>query len=631
MDGGSLLRRSCFLAVALASLASSLRAGPVVHCSQTGARINCRIDQPTVTQERTDYQAIVFQPGDRLFVQAGGCAQSGGVGSTWHRYVNPSGGNTDRLYHGTISIPGVTGPSLVRIQGWVNKWIQLPATLPPGDRFLVLGFEDDHYGDNGYNDHDDGPDGQCGGVDGGPAWVTIAIDRGGVRPTGSPAPFDLLATDFDPIGFPSNPHWGFEQQNPGGHPDPSALCAGFPYVDPSDPSRGVGLGNPACTTQSPSVNAPAWGFNDWLCSSAATDGHLHGHLNWWAVAVNGSIQWDDHTDWTQKGDDDYNFKLKPNAATALTTSNPETIGLEFDSDETVDTIDQGWWNEFHQAVDSNGGKSGGPAGSMIDGHQAVVVGLLGLDSEHGAYSELHPVYGLAIQLDGSPNDDTWSLLARNWGDEGFCSQGTLELPITAISFFLPKPGATGGSADLSQLFSNKDNKTVSVLTRQGGAVVTVELGEPSERTLVQGKIHIAWTFAGSAPIPATFVAPAVVAAERERAARGAVFHGAATGIALANPEKRLSSLVEALPENKKAVYLNEVRGHAPAVSRAHSVSLGAAPAIHVAVPLRARLVPNPEKAARDKQRAAALCRAYGGRIPNAPATLCVSAPVGPPR
>jgi hypothetical protein len=60
---------------------------------------------PTVTQKETEYSGIVLQAGDIIHVEAGGCVQTGGRGLTTKRYVNPSGENADRLYHGLISIP----------------------------------------------------------------------------------------------------------------------------------------------------------------------------------------------------------------------------------------------------------------------------------------------------------------------------------------------------------------------------------------------------------------------------------------------------------------------------------------------------------------------------------------------
>src|SRR5947209_10590917 len=67
-----------------------------------------RIDQPIVTQALTQYPQILFHPGDTVTVDAGGCVQTGGIGPTWKRYVNPSGPDSDHLYHGLIMIPGAT-------------------------------------------------------------------------------------------------------------------------------------------------------------------------------------------------------------------------------------------------------------------------------------------------------------------------------------------------------------------------------------------------------------------------------------------------------------------------------------------------------------------------------------------
>ena len=103
-------------------------------------------------------------PGDTVAITAGGCVQSGGHGSTWHRYVNPSGGNTDRFYKGLITIPFATGV-LDPIAKYVGTTVTVSAGATPGSH-LQLGFTDDNYSDNGYYSHDDGPNDQCKGSDG---------------------------------------------------------------------------------------------------------------------------------------------------------------------------------------------------------------------------------------------------------------------------------------------------------------------------------------------------------------------------------------------------------------------------------------------------------------------------------
>ncbi len=143
-----------------------------------------RIETPNVKQKQTNYPQITFAPGDTVSIDAGGCVQTGGVGPTWKRYVNPSGPNAGHLYHGLISIPGVTN-GLVRIQDFgLNNVHQIPTTLPAGvsraNLFLQLGYEDDGYGDNGYYRHDNGTGDQCkNSVD---AFVIISIGHAGAAP-----------------------------------------------------------------------------------------------------------------------------------------------------------------------------------------------------------------------------------------------------------------------------------------------------------------------------------------------------------------------------------------------------------------------------------------------------------------
>ncbi|WP_218511798.1 hypothetical protein [Variovorax sp. dw_308] len=148
-------------------------AGPKVTCTNESASVRtCRIDQPEVAQSWTPYPSIVFRQGDRISFNAGGCVQTGGIGKTWKRYVNPSGPNSDRLYSGMVQISGVTPE--VRISDVLGKQLRLPISANGPDSVqLVLGYRDDDYGDNGYNAHDDGTEHQCKNI--GPAWVTIRI------------------------------------------------------------------------------------------------------------------------------------------------------------------------------------------------------------------------------------------------------------------------------------------------------------------------------------------------------------------------------------------------------------------------------------------------------------------------
>jgi hypothetical protein len=120
-----------------------------------------RVDEPDVNSRESTYPEIQFQPGDKVqIIDAGGCCQTGGVGNTWKRWVNPSGPNSEGLYHGLIKVPGM--PALARVQDISNQVLVVPNDYQ-GDPSLHLGYEDDDYSDNGYWGHDDGTEDQCKG------------------------------------------------------------------------------------------------------------------------------------------------------------------------------------------------------------------------------------------------------------------------------------------------------------------------------------------------------------------------------------------------------------------------------------------------------------------------------------
>jgi hypothetical protein len=111
-------------------------------CSSATLPINCTITESAATQPQTSYP-LSFLPGDHVTVTAGGCVQTGGNGLTWKRYVDPASDND--LYHGLITVPGATGV-LDELLNVVNRQFTVGGR---GDS-LVLSYQDDGYGDNGY-------------------------------------------------------------------------------------------------------------------------------------------------------------------------------------------------------------------------------------------------------------------------------------------------------------------------------------------------------------------------------------------------------------------------------------------------------------------------------------------------
>jgi cathepsin L len=154
---------------------------PIIH----------RIHPPIVDRKDVIYDGhnaspvIKFKPGDKLQIDVGGCVQTGGEGNTWKRYVKPSGPDSDRFYFGMILRPGEN--NLVPFRDIVtdqkdpthpDQWsfnYTVPNTITDQQSYLHVGYSDDHYEDNGYEDHDDGTEDQCRNV--GPAYIIITITR----------------------------------------------------------------------------------------------------------------------------------------------------------------------------------------------------------------------------------------------------------------------------------------------------------------------------------------------------------------------------------------------------------------------------------------------------------------------
>ena len=206
--------------------------------SNTSSQTVWRITQPNVKQPTTPYAQIKFAPGDSISIDAGGCVQTGGHGNTWKRYVDPSGANSDRLYHGQIWIPGINA-SLVRVKDFtafkVAKQIPspLPASLNPADLYLRLGYEDDGYSDNGYYSHDDGTEGQCkNSVN---AFVIVSVGHNG---TLAPNPGQFVG--IDPNNFRCQAAWAFHNFNTAELSNDSFNNAfNLSWYDYLDPTTGI--------------------------------------------------------------------------------------------------------------------------------------------------------------------------------------------------------------------------------------------------------------------------------------------------------------------------------------------------------------------------------------------------------
>lgn len=150
---------------------------------------------PNVRQPLTHYKNIRFRNGDEIIINACGCVQTGGTGKTWKRYLFPLGPNSEKYYHGVITTSG--GISISPPPGASKtQWPSLSPTITQplkvfridefiaaqgngfryeaiGEGYLILGYEDDDYSDNGYDRHDPGNPEQCQNTGGAGVSITI--------------------------------------------------------------------------------------------------------------------------------------------------------------------------------------------------------------------------------------------------------------------------------------------------------------------------------------------------------------------------------------------------------------------------------------------------------------------------
>jgi hypothetical protein len=500
-----------------------------------------RIDQPVVDRDHFEYQPIVFSPSDLVTVTADGCVQTAGSGSTWKKYVNPSGSNSgppNGFYFGSVLIKGAM------LQPVPLNNLTQPGVNPPTPIFvpsiqeypfasnidLTLTYADDDHNDdggNGYYDHDDGNNDQCANTDpnaplgsyGGPAWVNLHIVHNAANPFGNTPPqnWDLVPNGLDANALASNPDWGWQ------------VNGGFIT------NQGVYDAScfPNCTSQLTSTDSPDWGlFNSithflaGVCANHIISVPTGRHRNWFDVAYTGSVFWDSHSN-PIVGDDDYNMRLVTptlghtdpagtsffNGA-AIDNGDNFAVLLEFDSDETIDQFDQSlFWDVFHQTVDHQGDTA---AGNIINGHDAVVIGLAGADEEHDGHIEIHPVHAIAIRESdpSSPNlaHDTWAFFVRNWGDEGECSsqQHYLDANQIAIQLTPPTPMFTPKATLTSstQIFGTGTNGTHSFYSGPEGTFVIFNLPAGNQKGFAFGEVDLNWTGQAMA-LPGAFqMAPA---------------------------------------------------------------------------------------------------------------------------
>jgi hypothetical protein len=235
--------------------------------------------------------------------------------------------------------------------------------------------------------------------------------------------FDLmwdLVTGVDANSLPLGPVWRLQKASQR-LPDFKAFCgpAFSPLYGRTITNYAAFTAN--CSSQGPIMDLP---ISPIPCDFAPSK-VLAGHLNWGITTHQGLIYWSEYDNY----DGDFNFELaQPDhaAETALNNGTEYGIHLEFKGNETMANFRSPFWTGFYkEAMKSHHEADNVAVSDMVSGKRAVITGLLGVDGVHGGYTELHPVFSMAIEtqrqnVQGSV-DASWVFFLRNQGGEGCCS------------------------------------------------------------------------------------------------------------------------------------------------------------------------------------------------------------------
>lgn len=400
----------------------------------------------------------------------------------------------------------------------------------------------------------------------------LCLDQGGVhsqllrRPCENGAnpetldDFRLVPQQFSPQSpqrdvndFLLNPQWGWQVSHPAGAAAPTKQ--NFP--DSFDDKRCLNecfrdcVGTKeqqAAELQTTSRDGPDGCF---MCNLAQRRrNRIPGHINWFTATYTGTVCFHN----CSYPDMDYTFSLVPKGLAGLTRWNapskpdndevPKAFHIEFDSRETVNRFKSPIWSEFGSYASPCVAKDVGVPGKnnscnfdaaqkMIEQKRAVVIGLFGLDSVHDVYSELHPVYAMAVEINPDPNDNTWIVFARNTGGEGACSicDHPLECPraggqpapvsalsgcpqassiVTKLSLLIPPPEGVTGVPEVALMPKTQFYRNTSACPEVSyyvhpeqkytednqGVLLTFNLDTCGENAdcipLVEGEVHLRW-------------------------------------------------------------------------------------------------------------------------------------------
>jgi hypothetical protein len=307
-----------------------------------------------------------------------------------------------------------------------------------------------------------------------------------------PLPMDVWWFAQDDNALPLNPDWEYSREGKG-LPDAGILCDHFP-------NRNGILYVQNCTSQQPVVDEPRpfHGIvpNDryFACTylknvpNDLRSDSVHGHVNWTIATFTGAMSFTDFG-FPPFADGDWDWLLETeNKAGYLRSNDPSGIIAEFNGAEVADLWTTPWWTALRQTAMSS---RHDPHAARAAAHElpAVVIGVLGIDTKHIEHAEVHPVYGLALRVAGNSREDTWELFARNWGNEGGCSNEQHNFAATTMSFLLPNliSSVPPGEFYHFDFRSNRSGLRWGIASSYQGDVITFELSPSQSHVLVYGE------------------------------------------------------------------------------------------------------------------------------------------------
>ncbi len=322
----------------------------------------------------------------------------------------------------------------------------------------------------------------------------VADPSGGIFADGSLKAMDVVWSNEPPPvdhnGFPRNPLWAQQTLSQPPNPCDFCPCGKLRFDEENWNNKNSEHDHPNCTSQSIHNNS---GFAT-FCANV-------GHLNWFPVEYEGTVTWNGASGDYVGFDDDDSFTLhRKDQALEAARPGHEGLHIEFSRTETVDHWGDTntWWEDFDKKVGGRAANDDAARG-LIDGNEAVVIGMLGIDFWHDPHSELHPVYAMFVRLPESPEQDHWAFFVRNWGDEGNCgpSQEELPLPQNALRIFLKHPGATRFELVRDNVRpygddSECDQQSWTQQPFEDGVLLTFSLRAPAKHCGFVGDLTINW-------------------------------------------------------------------------------------------------------------------------------------------